>query len=67
MNKEDSSKEKFKQALISTVKVLSEDLRLKKDKYNNSDSKNFDFFELENLNNKEDYVKFGMNLKLQSK
>tara|TARA_B100002051_G_scaffold276105_1_gene322529 strand:- start:588 stop:2390 length:1803 start_codon:yes stop_codon:yes gene_type:complete len=58
MNKEDSSKEKFKQALISTVKVLSEDLRLKKDKYNNSDSKNFDFFELENLNNKEDYVKF---------
>ena len=31
MNREDSSKEKFKQALISTVKVISEDFRLEKE------------------------------------
>ena len=57
MNKEDSSKEKFKQALISTVKVISEDFRLEKEKYDNSSSKNYDFFKLENLDNKEDYIK----------
>ena len=57
MNREDSSKEKFKQALISTVKVISEDFRLEKEKYSNSSSKNYDFFELENLDSKEDYIK----------
>ena len=31
MNKEDNFKEKFKQALISTVKVISEDYRPNKD------------------------------------
>ena len=35
MNKEDNSKEKFKQALISTVKVISEDYKIEKDKSNN--------------------------------
>ena len=30
MDKEDRSKEKFKQALVSTIKVISEDFRKKK-------------------------------------
>ena len=57
MNKEDNSKEKFKEALISTVKVISEDYKLTKDKLNNLNSKNFNFFELGELNKKEDYIK----------
>ena len=57
MNKEDSSKEKFKQALISTVKVISEDYKIEKDKFNSTSSKNYNFFELGELNNKEDYIK----------
>ena len=36
MNKEDSYKEKFKQALISTVKVISEDFRPNNHKDNDS-------------------------------
>ena len=32
MNKEDSFKEKFKQALISTIKVISDDYRIIKEK-----------------------------------
>jgi cobaltochelatase CobT len=57
MNKEDNFKEKFKEALISTVKVISEDYNIEKDKLKNSSSKNFDFFELGNLNGKDDYIK----------
>ena len=45
MNKEDSYKEKFKQALISTVKVISEDYRITKEKKNES-SKNINFFDI---------------------
>ena len=43
MNKEDNFKEKFKQALISTVKVISDDYRPNIDKKNAS-SKNLNFF-----------------------
>ena len=57
MNKEDSFKEKFKQALISTVKVISEDYKIEKEKSNNLNSKDLNFFELGDLNCKEDYVK----------
>ena len=57
MNKEDISKEKFKQALISTVKVISEDYKIKKEEHKNFSSNNYNFFELDNLNNKEDYIK----------
>ncbi len=56
MNKEDNLKEKFKQALISTAKVISDDYKQDLNKKNNS-SKNFDFFELENFNNKSEFVK----------
>ena len=57
MNKEDNFKEKFKQALISTVKVISEDYSSNNDK-NNISSKNINFFEIDNLNSKQDFIRF---------
>ena len=57
MNKEDNLKEKFKQALISTVKVISDDYKLEKEVNKNLSSKNYNFFELDNLNTKQDYIK----------
>ena len=59
MKKDENLKEKFKQALISTVKAISEDFQNKVsiDKKNDS-SKNYNFFELDNLNNKYDFLKF---------
>ena len=57
MNKEDNFKEKFKQALISTVKVISEDYRPNKND-NNLSSKNINFFELDNLSSKHDFIRF---------
>ena len=57
MKKEDNVKEQFKQALISTIKVISDeykdDVNIKK----NLSSKNYNFFELDNLNIKQDYIK----------
>ncbi len=59
MKKDENIKEKFKQALISTVKAISEDFDnntiLEK---KNSSSKNYNFFELDNLENKYDFLKF---------
>ncbi len=57
MNKEDNFKEKFKQALISTVKVISEDYKPNKESANAS-SKNINFFELDNLSSKRDFIRF---------
>ena len=57
MNKEDNYKEKFKQALISTVKVISEDFKPKNDK-SNASSDNINFFELDNLTSKHDFIRF---------
>ena len=56
--KEDSFKEKFKQALISTAKVISEDyvINLKENKKKLS-PKNLDFFELDNLTSRHDFVR----------
>ena len=57
-NKVDNFKEKFKQALISTAKVISDDYMLDFNKKNkNFSSKNLDFFELDNLDNKLDFVR----------
>ena len=56
-NKDSSFKEKFKQALSSTVKVISDDLNIKKEHKENSSSKKFESFELDNLNNKIDFIK----------
>ncbi len=59
MKKDENLKEKFKQALISTVKAISEDFKNNTtlEKKNNS-SQNYNFFELDNLNNKYDFLKF---------
>tara|TARA_Y100001970_G_scaffold4191_1_gene4896 strand:+ start:3380 stop:5179 length:1800 start_codon:yes stop_codon:yes gene_type:complete len=59
MKKDENLKEKFKQALISTVKAISEDFQnnIELDQKNNS-SKNYNFFELDNLNNQYDFLKF---------
>ena len=56
MNKEDNFKEKFRQALISTVKVISDDYRPNIDKKNAS-SKNLNFFELDNLSSRHDFIR----------
>ena len=57
MNKEDNIKEKFKQALISTVKVISEEYQIDEEFKKNLSSKNYNFFELNNLNNRSDFIK----------
>ena len=57
-NKEDNFKEKFKKALISTAKVISGAYKLDLDsKDKNSSSKNLDFFELDNLEDKHDFIR----------
>ena len=50
-------KEKLKQALSSTARVISDDLdiSLKKNKKKNTDK--FDYFELDNLNNVNDFIR----------
>ena len=56
--KEDNLKEKFKQALISTAKVISDDYKLEiKNNDKNFSSKNINFFEIDNLSNKSDFIK----------
>jgi len=56
--KEDNFKEKFKQALISTAKVISDDYLISvKNKNKNLSSKNLDFFELDNLTNRHDFIR----------
>ena len=56
--KEDNLKEKFKQALISTAKVISDDYKLEiKNTDKNFSSKNINFFEIDNLSNKGDFIK----------
>ena len=56
-NKEDNFKEKFKQALISTIKVISDEYRVETELKKNLSSKNYNFFELDNLSSKQDYIK----------
>jgi len=56
--KEDNFKEKFKQALISTAKVISDDYLINvKNKNKNLSSTNLDFFELDNLTNRHDFIR----------
>ena len=59
MKKDENLKEKFKQALISTIKAISDDFANKTNlEQKNYSSKNYNFFELDNLNNKYDFLKF---------
>ena len=56
-NKSNNLKEKLKQALNSTAKVISDDFYTKDNEEQNKSSKKFDFFNLENLNTKSDFIK----------
>jgi len=56
-NKETSLKEKLKQALSSTVKVISDDLAIEKKNQKKDDPKKFELFEINDLNNKNDFIK----------
>ena len=57
-SKESNLKEKFKQALESTARVISDDLKIKENPKQNKSSKKFDFFEIDNLTTKSDFIKF---------
>ena len=57
-DKENNFKEQFKQALISTAKVISDDYKLdikKVDK--NLNSKNIEYFDITNLSDKKDFIR----------
>ena len=56
-NKDEILKEKLKQALTSTAKVISDDFDLKENLESDKDSKKFNFLDLENLNSKKDFIK----------
>ena len=56
-NKTESLKEKLKQALSSTARVISDDLSIKPKFDNRKNLNKFEFFELENLNTKSDFLK----------
>ena len=57
-NKENNFKEQFKQALISTAKVISEDYKLDVKKLGKDlGSKKIDFFDVTNLSNKNDFIR----------
>ena len=56
-DKETNLKEKLRQALASTIRVISDDLEIKQKNKDNKSSNKFDFFELDNLNNKIDFIK----------
>jgi cobaltochelatase CobT len=56
-DKETNLKEKLRQALASTIRVISDDLKIKEKNKDNKSSNKFDFFELDNLNSKIDFIK----------
>jgi cobaltochelatase CobT len=57
-NKEDNFKEQFKQALISTAKVISDDYKLDIKKIDKDlNSKKIDYFDVTNLSNKDDFIR----------
>ena len=57
-NKENNLKEQFKQALISTAKVISEDYKIDINKVDKDlSSKEIDFFDVTNLTNKHDFIR----------
>ena len=57
-NKENNFKEQFKQALISTAKVISDDFKLDIKKLDKDlNSKKIDFFDVTNLTKKHDFIR----------
>ena len=57
MSKENNIKEKFKIALISTENAISDNYLNKKSK-NKKNIKDLNFFEIDTLNSKEEFVKY---------
>ena len=56
-SKETSLKEKLRQVLSSTIRVISDDLKIKKNDKDNKTLNKFEFFELDNLENEIDFIK----------
>ena len=56
-DKDTNLKEKLKQALLSTFKVISDDFKINNKLEKNHSSENFNFFELDNLNSKNDFIR----------
>ena len=56
-DREANLKEKIRQALASTVRVISDDLDIKKKTKKKKNSNKLVFYELNNLNNKNDFIK----------
>ena len=56
-NKDANVVEKFKQALSSTAKAISDDISYINRMDKNKSSKKFDFFQIDNLNSKSDFIK----------
>ena len=56
-NKETNLKEKLKQALTSTIKVISDDIKINDHKENNKKGKSSQSFEISDLNSKNDFIK----------
>ncbi len=56
-NKETNFKEKLKQALTSTIKVISDDIKINDHKENNKKEKSSQSFEINDLNSKNDFIK----------
>ena len=56
-NKDSNLKEKLKQALSSTARVISDDFKIKNEIVENKSSKKSDFFDIENLSSKNDFIK----------
>jgi cobaltochelatase CobT len=56
-NKETNLKEKLKQALTSTIKVISDDIKINDHKENNKKEKSSQSFEINDLNSKNDFIR----------
>ena len=56
-DKETSLKDKLRQALASTIRVISEDLEIKQNYKANKIKNKSDFFELDKLDDKVDFIK----------
>ena len=56
-NKSANLKEKLRQALNSTFRVISDDFKLDDKNEKNKSSNKFNFFDLENLNTKSDFIR----------
>ena len=56
-DKDANLKEKLKQALSSTFKVISDDFKINNKSEKNQSSEKFNFFELDNLSTKNDFIR----------